>query len=67
MRVWEVLVLSVSLVWVSEWEGMNNPSETTEAGEKPMRCKAKQNGLMARYHETGTALALPRTLAACEP
>jgi hypothetical protein len=64
-----IVVMSVSLVWVSDWEGMDDPSETTEARGKPMRCNARQmqNGLVAGCHETGALLAAPRTLAVCEP
>jgi hypothetical protein len=37
-------MVSASLIWVSERESMDNPSETTEAEGKPMQGR-QQNGL----------------------
>jgi len=60
-------MMSVSLIWVSEREGVDDPSETTEAGKKRMRYKEHMERAHGTCHETGAALTLPRTLAVCEP
>jgi hypothetical protein len=59
--------VSVSLVWVSEWESMDTPSETTKAGEVHAMQTAERAPGRNNEPETGALLIAPRTLVVCEP